>query len=373
MSAPSSSPGRDHGPAYAAWGPPGSAPALSRRARAFLADRLGPPVAPPPPVPLDAAAARVGPTALDAVGRAALEGAVGAEHLHLDGHARARRAAGLSYLDLLRLRAGDVAGAPDAVACPATHEEVRAVLDACAVHDLAVLPVGGGTSVVGGVEPDRGGHAALVVLDLTRMDRVLDLDPVSRTVTVQPGLRGPDLESALAPHRLTLGHLPQSFARATVGGWVATRSAGQASGGYGRLADMVTTLRLAAPAGDLRLGRGPASAAGPDLRHLVLGSEGALGVVTEVGLRVRRLPAVRRYEAWAVPGLGLGMTLLRTLVQDGAAPDVARLSDPDETRATLALSGPSGAAGALARAYLATRIGPRVCLLVLGWEGSAPG
>ena len=144
------------------------------------------------------------------------------------------------------------------------------------------MPFGGGTSVVGGVEPLRGRFPAVVALDLARLDRLLAVDPVSLTATVQAGVTGPALEEALAEHGLTLGHFPQSFEFSTVGGWVATRSAGQASTGYGRIDALVLALRVATPSGEIVTRAVPASAAGPSLRELLVGSEGTLGVIVEV-------------------------------------------------------------------------------------------
>ncbi|MGH3743622.1 MAG: FAD-binding oxidoreductase, partial [Mycobacteriales bacterium] len=282
-----------------------------------------------------------------------------------DDEARVVRAGGKSYLDLLRARAGDTSHAPDAVVLPADENEVAAVLAACAAHRVAVVPFGGGTSVVGGVDPVP--LEAVVSLDLRRMDALLHVDETSLTATFQPGVRGPDAEALLRPYGLHLGHLPQSFEQATIGGFVATRSAGQASTGHGRIDDMVVALTLVTPAGTLRLGRGAKSAAGPDLRALVVGSEGVFGVITEVTLRVRRLPTETRYEGYLVRGFAAGRDLLRSLEQEGLAPDVARLSDPDETAVQLTLAG-GGAKGALTKAYVRARAGREACLLILGWE-----
>ncbi len=194
---------------------------------------------------------------------------------------------------------------------------------------------------------------------------------MSRTAVFQPGVRGPQAEALLAPYGFTLGHLPQSYEQATLGGYAATRSAGQASTGYGRFDDLVLGLELQTPAGPLRLGRGAASAAGPDLRALVVGSEGAFGVVTELTLRVRPLPETRHYEGFFFRTWPDGLAALRRLEQAGLAPDVARLSDPDETRVQLALAGPGGRAARLGKAVLRARGYGHGCLAVLGWEGEA--
>jgi alkyldihydroxyacetonephosphate synthase len=309
-------------------------------------------------------------SALPAAALAALAAVAGEEHVLLDGPSRLGRAGGLSYLDLLRHRGTGELAVPDAVVAPGDPEQVTAVLRVCAEHDVAVVPFGGGTSVVGGVTALRGGRAAVIALDLVRLDRLVSVDAVSRTAVLQAGVRGPDAERLLAAHGFTLGHVPQSFERATVGGFAATRSAGQASSGYGRFEDLVEGVRVATPVGEWRLGTAPASAAGPDLRHLVLGSEGAFGVLTEVTVRVRPRPAATRYEGVVVDGWEAGAALVRDLAQRRVLADVTRLSDEEETTVSLALSG--GRRAAALRGYLLARGVRRPCLLVLGWEAASP-
>ncbi|WP_245787318.1 FAD-binding oxidoreductase [Amycolatopsis saalfeldensis] len=302
--------------------------------------------------------------------REALAAVVGAENVLVDGPERLARASGLSYLDLLRRQRpqpGDPVPAPDAVVLPADPDQVQAVLDACVRHDVGVVPFGGGTSVVGGVSALRGDKAAVIALDLARLDELVSVDPVSHLAVLQAGVRGPEAERLLGEHGFTLGHVPQSFERATIGGFAATRSAGQASSGYGRFEDMVAGVRLATPRGEWRLGVAPASAAGPDLRQLAVGSEGTLGVITEVALRVRPVPRERRYEGYVVDGWAAGAETVRQLAQEHVLADVTRLSDVDETAVSFALSG--GWKTALLRGYLAARGMKRPCLLIVGWEG----
>jgi alkyldihydroxyacetonephosphate synthase len=348
------------------WGERGRRHELPPRLRRLLAEECG--LSGRRTLPVPPADVRVRPCELTDEARRDLASAVGETHVRTDREARLRHAGGKSYLDLLRRRRGDAEDAPDGVVLPADHGEVLAVLRACVRHRVAVVPFGGGTSVVGGVEPVRGPFPAVVALDLRRLDRVVEVDEDSLTARLEAGLRGPAAETALAGHGLTLGHFPQSFAHASIGGYAATRSAGQASSGYGRFDEMVLAMRVATPEGTVEVGRGPASAAGPDLRALFLGSEGVLGVVTEVTVRVRRQPELRRYEAWSFPSFGSGVRAVRGLAQGGALPDVVRLSDPGETRVNLAMAGP---AASLLRRYLALRGHPAGCLLVLGWEGGA--
>ena len=281
---------------------------------------------------------------------------------------RVRRAAGRSYPDLVRLRGGRLEHAPDGIVLPGSAEQVAAVLALCAREGIAVVPFGGGTSVVGGVEPLDGRHDRVVALDLRRL-RGVDVDGRSLTATLGPGLRGPEAEEALRAHGLTLGHFPQSFEYATVGGFAATRSAGQASAGYGRFDDLVTSVAMTTPAGELRTLPVPHTAAGPALRELIVGSEGTLGVITEVTVRVRPAPESRQYEAWVAADFATGCELVRELAQNDALADVTRLSDQTETRVSLAMAGASGARRTLLNAYLGLRRRTDGCLMICGWEG----
>lgn len=307
---------------------------------------------------------------LTAAQRRALERAVGSEHLLEDRAARIAHAGGKSFADLVLLRAGNGSAAPDAVVSPASAEQVAAVIAACGEHDLAVIPFGGGTSVVGGVDALRGGHAGAISLDLARLDRVLGLDRDSLTAAFEPGLRGPELERRLATAGLTLGHFPQSFEFSTLGGWVATRSAGQASTGYGRIDELVESVRCVAPAGELSTRTTPASAAGPGLRDLIVGSEGTLGVITAATLRVRPRPEARHYEGWSFRSFEEGIDTHRRLQQAGAAPDVARLSDEHETRLARALAATGDLAERAGDRYLRLRGHERACLALVGFEGT---
>ena len=306
--------------------------------------------------------------ALSAHTRALLVAAVGGECVRDDRLTRIAHAAGRSYPDLLRLRGGSGLAPPDAVVYPADHDEVAAVLAVCARASVAVIPFGGGTSVVGGVEPLRGGFPAAISLDLARLSGLRQLDARSQLATLGAGTTGPQAERLLAARGLTLGHYPQSFEFSTVGGWAATRSAGQASTGYGRIDELVIALRAATPSGELATLAVPASAAGPALRELLLGSEGVLGVLTEVTVRVRPRPAQQLFETWSLPAFDAGIEALRALAQAGCAPDLARLSDEQETRISLALASHPAPARAL-RAYMHARRQHRPCLAIVGFDG----
>jgi alkyldihydroxyacetonephosphate synthase len=289
----------------------------------------------------------------------ALRGIVGHDHVVTDPETRRLRTRGKSTPDLLRQRDGDLADAPDVVVRPGTHDDVVAVLAFAHDHRIAVVPFGGGTSVTGGLVAERAGLSGVISLDLGRMRRLLAVDPASSTATLEPGLRGPEAEALLAEHGLMLGHYPQSFEFASIGGFAATRSSGQSSAGYGRFDAMVVGLRLATPVGDTHVGVSPANAAGPDLRQLFLGSEGAFGVITEVTVRVRPLPEVKRYEGWHWPSFEAGADAMRRLAQADLLPTVLRLSDEAETAINLARPDEIGAEGAGG------------CLMIVGHEGTA--
>jgi alkyldihydroxyacetonephosphate synthase len=337
------------------WGDPAKTVELSPAVRQLLAQALGvSPADPKPALTIDEV--RLPDPRLPAATVDDLTAIVGAAHVLTGGQDRLRHTRGKSTVDLLRIRSGDAGDAPDAVVRPGSHDEVLAVVRACAGGRVAVVPFGGGTSVVGGLAPDRDGFAGSIALDLSRLDRLVSVDPVSQLAVLEAGLSGPAAERLLAGHGLTLGHFPQSFEHATIGGFAATRSSGQYSSGYGRFDELVQALRIATPEGTVQVGRAPRSAAGPDLRQLFLGSEGTLGVLTEVTLRVRPTPAERVVDGWRFESFAAGMAALRRLAQADQPPTMARLSDEYETTINAA-----------------TGAGPPVdgCLALLGYEGTA--
>ncbi|MET4432416.1 alkyldihydroxyacetonephosphate synthase [Mycolicibacterium sp. 624] len=317
-----------------AWGDPAAAKPLSDGIRTLLHQALG--VEAIAGTELTAEEVRLRPSALSAADAKALIAVVGEAHCVSDDIGRLLRAGGKSTLDLLRRRDTGVQDAPDAVLLPGDEDEVAAVLSLCAQRSIAVVPFGGGTSVVGGLDPLRGDFKAVVSLDLRRLDQLHRLDEVSGEAELGAGVTGPDAERLLDARGFSLGHFPQSFQFATIGGFAATRSSGQDSAGYGRFDDMVRGLRVVTPAGVLDLGRAPASAAGPDLRQLILGSEGVFGVITRVRVRVHPVPEATRYEAWSFPDFATGAAALRAVAQTGTGPTVIRLSDEAETGVNLA-------------------------------------
>jgi alkyldihydroxyacetonephosphate synthase len=317
--------------------------------------------------PVALADVALGEPALSARARQRLEACVGgSDFVRSDAFTRVLHAGGKSYLELVRMRAGTPRGAPDAVVYPATHEQVLAVLAACAAERVAVIPFGGGTSIVGGLEPTPGAQHAVISLDLCRLAGVLAVDPRSLTISVAAGTRAPVLESVLAEHDLTLGHYPDSFEFVSVGGCAATRSVGQASSGYGRIDQAIQGVRLATPVGELAAAALPASAAGPALRELIVGSEGVLGVITGLLMRVRTRPALQSYEGVVFDSFQAAAEALRAVVQDRATPDVVRLTDELATTIVLGAGEANGRRAPLGRRVLRGRSG---VLLIVGWEG----
>lgn len=321
------------------WGDPARAKDLPLAVRTLLPVLLGRTRRPAEAVAL--VDVLLTPSSLDADDLAAFGHAVGPDYVDVTHEARIRHAGGRSTPDLLRRRVAEQR-VPDAVLRPGSHDEVGAVLRVAAELDVAVIPFGGGTSVVGALDPERGTHRGVVSLDLRRLTGLLRLDPVSGDAVLAAGTSGPEAEHLLAAQGFELGHYPQSFRYATIGGFAAARSSGQNSAGYGRFDTMVTGIRVATPTGDLELGRSPGSAAGPDLIRVFLGSEGIFGVITEVRVRVHPVPSRRILESWSVPDFTIGTDALRQVAQSAAGPTVIRLSDEVETAVSLAQLGKIG-------------------------------
>lgn len=308
-----------------------------------------------------------------------IEKLVGEGNLSVTHTDRVSHAVGRSYRDLVRLRSGNLYRAPDAVLFPEDEASVQAVLELARRRRYAVVPFGGGTSVVGGVEPLADGtYAATLTLDLRRMHRIKAIDEHSGLVAAETGIRGPLLEEALSAKGLTLGHFPQSWEFSTLGGWIATRAAGGLSNRYGRIDDLVVGLRLVAPTRLIGVRPFPGEDHGPDLKEVVLGSEGTLGVITEATLRVHPIPGTRRFASRLFRSFGEGIVALRAMAKDGSLPDMTYLSDEEETRFAAAQAGvapgsPSGAGMGLVLKILGTRgySLQQGSLLLMEFEGSS--
>ena len=310
--------------------------------------------------------------------RAALDDAVGPAHVSTEPLDRVVHARGKCLRDLVRHRAGDVGRVPDAVVRPGTEAEVEAIMAAALKADCVLIPFGGGTNISGSLEPLADDPRPVLSVDLGRMDRVLDIDEASGLARVQPGVFGPDLEERLGARGWTVGHFPDSFTHSTLGGWIATRSSGMQSDKYGDIADLTRALRVVTPAGTLVTRPVPASSAGPDVRQMVLGSEGRLGIITEATIHVHRIPDERVVLGYLFPDWPRALEAMRALAASEAAPSVTRVSDAPETAFSFATKKASTALDRVKSKALMTFLERRkgydrdaLCLSFIGFEGSA--
>ena len=304
------------------WGDESISVPLSEDAKQFLVRALGMP-APLPDVSLQDVLAKVPPSNLP-------------DHplISKDPEERLRHARGQSFPDWVALRSGHIGRFPDGVAYPENSAQVRELLSFASDKGIAVIPYGGGTSVAGHINPQDDDRPVLTI-DMRRMNRLLDLDEDSLLATFGAGASGPDIEAQLRAHGYTLGHYPQSFEYSTLGGWVATRSSGQQSLYYGRIEQLFAGGTLETPRGTVTLPAFPASAAGPDLREMVLGSEGRLGILTEITVRIRRLPQRETFHVLFFPDWQTALDRVKYALQTGFRPSMLRLSNPAETKAFL--------------------------------------
>ncbi len=286
----------------------------------------------------------------------------------VDAEDRVRHARGQSLPDWIALRSGRIPAFPDGIAYPAIDAEVRELLHYAGQAGAYLIPYGGGTSVVGHVNA-LAGEAPILTVDLGRLNRLRRFDATSHLATFGAGVTGPDLEAQLRARDCTLGHFPQSFELSTLGGWIVTRSSGQQSLGYGRIERLFAGGRLEAPAATLDLPPFAASAAGPDLREVVLGSEGRLGVLTEVTVRVAPLPEAEAFHAAFFPDFESGLEAVREIMQARLPLSMLRLSTPLETQTTLALAGRERLIGALERLLALRGVGEDKCMVLLGFTG----
>lgn len=335
------------------WGDDANDFPLKPEGAAFLHERLGPGKR-LVDVTLDAVIAQVPPTRLP-------------EHpgIVTDPEQRVRHARGQSFADWLAMRGGQVGAFPDGVAFPESSDEVRELLAFCAGAGVHVIPYGGGTSVAGHVNVIAS-DAPVLTIDLGRMDELLHLDTGSQLATFGAGASGPRLEEQLSARGYRLGHYPQSFELSTVGGWVVTRSSGQQSLGYGRIEQLFAGGRVETPSGTLDIPTFPASAAGPDLRELVLGSEGRIGILTEVKVRVSKQPEHESFHGAFLPSWDAGLAAAREIVRDRVQLSMLRVSDATETTTHLRLAGFNRAADVLERYLSARGMGEGKCMLTYG-------
>jgi alkyldihydroxyacetonephosphate synthase len=287
-----------------------------------------------------------------------------------DSGLRLRHSRGQSFPDWIALRFGTIDRFPDGVAQPSSEEEVAKLIAFARESDLRIIPYGGGTSVVGHINPPQDERPVLTV-DTGRIRATFDIDELSRLATFGAGIIGPHLEAQLRAHGYTLGHFPQSFEYSTLGGWIATLSSGQQSLYYGRIEDLFAGGRVITPVGNLDLPPFPATAAGPDLREIVLGSEGRMGIITKATVRISPLPERENFHAVFFPDWNPGIIAVREMVQDRLPLSMIRLSNAVETVTTLVLAGQERLVRLLHRLLRARGLGDEKCMLFFGVTGSS--
>jgi alkyldihydroxyacetonephosphate synthase len=287
-----------------------------------------------------------------------------------DASDRLLHARGQSLPDWVALRSGRIDAFPDGVTYPGSDDDVLHLLEFSRQVKACLIPYGGGTSVVGHINPLTGDRP-VITMDLSRLNQLTNLDESSCLATFGAGVRGPDLENQLQAKGYTLGHFPQSFELSTLGGWIATRSCGQQSYYYGRIEDLFAGGHIETGIGPLDLPCLPASAAGPDLRHLILGSEGRLGIITRAVVRVRKVPAYEQFFGVFFSDWETGAAAMREIAQSRAPISMARLSDTQETETTLVLSGKERLVGFANRGLSLLGYRKQRCLLVFGVTGDA--
>lgn len=286
----------------------------------------------------------------------------------LDQHDRLRHARGQSAADWIALRSGQIQSFPDAVAYPTRAEHLQDLYRLASQNGLQLIPYGGGTSVVGHINPLPDPPS--VTVDMRGFSGLLELDSDSGLATFGAGSLGPEIEASLAIAGFTLGHYPQSFEYSTLGGWIATRSTGQQSDGYGRIEAMFRGGQLVSPAGLLELPVVPASAAGPDLRQFVLGSEGRFGILTRATVRVRPMPEQELFLGSLFPEWQAGLAAARACSREAVPLSMLRLSDALETAFSLATAGHEGLRSAAEKLLALAGYGEQKCLMIYALSGS---
>ncbi|MBU4490376.1 MAG: FAD-binding oxidoreductase [Actinobacteria bacterium] len=307
----------------------------------------------------------------------ALAGVVGNKHVSTSRHDRVYHGLGKSYRDLLRGHLEQVPNPPDAVLFPASEKEVKGILKIADKEAIAVVPFCGGSSVVGGVEPlNRKGLKGSITVDLRRMDKVIHIDGESQTATFEAGIWGPELEEELMKQGLYLGHAPESFKFSGLGGWIASRSAGRQSTGYGKIEEMVKSVRMVTPRGVIDTLDVPASATGPDMDQIICGSEGTLGIITRATVKVRPLPESYDYRGLLFREFEGGVQAVREMMQSGIVPETIRISDTEESALAMIVRKPSSNAakemGTMAALKVLDVLGysfKRGSFAILGCEG----
>ena len=306
----------------------------------------------------------------------ALTGVVGEKHTITDDLQRVIHTYGKSIRDLMRVRAGILPRVPDVVVYPADEGETQRIVALAAQHDAVIIPFGGGSNISGSLEPEKSETRAIISLDMGRQRRLLELDEGSGLARIQAGALGPDLEKQLNDRGWTIWHFPDSFTHSSLGGWVATRSSGAQSDKYGDIADIARGMRLVRPEGIAEIRAIPSASTGPSVREMIVGSEGRLGVISEVTVQVHKRPAERQIQAYFFPSFSAGLKAMHEISESDASPSITRVSDARESGFSLATSkeskGVSGAAQKGLMAFLKKRGWKldELALSFIGYEGS---
>jgi alkyldihydroxyacetonephosphate synthase len=301
-----------------------------------------------------------------------LTDALGDGYVVTDDEERVVHTYGKSLRDLLRVRASDLPRVPDVVVYPGTEDEVQAIVDLAVAADAVLIPFGGGSNISGSLEPPPGETRTVISLDMGRLNKLIDIDEEAGLARIQAGTQGPDVEEQLNARGWTAGHYPDSFNHSTIGGWVATRSSGMQSDKYGDIADITRGLRAATPNGPLVLRALPSTSTGPSVREMILGSEGRLGVITEVTAQVHRLPEERVILAYFFPSFDAGLEAMHDVSLLDFRPSITRVSDAGETGFTMATAKKSSAGQAILFKVLERRGWDldKMCLSFVGYEGT---
>ncbi|HTN58276.1 MAG TPA: FAD-binding oxidoreductase [Protaetiibacter sp.] len=308
---------------------------------------------------------------------------VGADFVTTDAMDRVVHTYGKSLRDLVRIRTNRIERAVDVVVYPADEDDVQRIVDAAVAEDAVLIPFGGGSNIAGSLEPVPGESRTVVSLDMGRMNSVIDIDADSGLARIQAGALGPHLEAQLAAQGWTIGHFPDSFTHSTIGGWAATRSSGMQSDKYGDIAQIVRGIRVVRPSRDGRDGvlvipAIPSASTGPSVREMIVGSEGRLGVITEITAQVHRVAEVREIQAYFFPTWEAGIKAMQTISESDASPIITRVSDARETGFSMATSKERHGMDAL----LAGKVLPalmkskgwkldEICLSFIGFEGGS--
>lgn len=293
---------------------------------------------------------------------------IGHKLVTTDSFDRVRHARGQSLPDWIALRSGNIEYFPAGVAYPQSNQDIKSLINYAYDNDIALIPYGGGTSVVGHINIYNA--KPTITVDLSKMSKLMHLNEENHTATFQAGINGSDLEAMLNENGYTLGHFPQSFEYSTLGGWIATRSSGQQSLGYGRIERMFLGGKFITPHGELNLPPFPASAAGPDLKEIILGSEGRYGILTEATVRIHKLPEREIFKAVFFPTFSHGLKAIRELSRQRTPLTMLRLSTEIETITTLALAGRAQQISILETLLGFRGIGENKVLLLYGIAGT---